>query len=380
MKQKLYTSIGLMSGTSMDGVDISIIQSDGQYQFHNILDEYFEYDVELQAELIRLRNLVLGENDLFKYSKELGNLERKITVFHAEKINQILLKYKHEIDLIGFHGQTIFHEPQKKITKQLGDGKLLSQLLKKKVIYDFRQKDIENEGQGAPLTPIFHYLISNIVNEKFKTGFPLGFINIGGITNLTKIISISNNLQDNIIAYDIGPGNCLIDDWVRKNSNKKFDESGNISKAGKIDQLITNQIIENFNIDTYSKSLDIKDFDNSFARGLSFENGCTTITNFTGYLIAKGIENVGADSKIKYLISGGGRKNISLIDCIKENLNNKDNFILDNIDNYGFNGDFIESQAFGYLAIRSFLNLPISFPSTTGCKKPTLGGKLVENF
>ena len=380
MKQKLYTSIGLMSGTSMDGVDISIIQSDGQYQFHNILDEYFEYDVELQAELIRLRNLVLGENDLFKYSKDLGNLERKITVFHAEKINQILTKYKHEIDLIGFHGQTILNEPQKKITKQLGEGKLLSQLLKKKVIYNFRQKDIENDGQGAPLTPIFHYLISNIVNEKFKTGFPIGFINIGGITNLTKIISISNNLEDNIIAYDIGPGNCLIDDWVRKNSNKKFDESGNISKAGKIDQLITNQIIENFNIDTYSKSLDIKDFDNSFARGLSFENGCTTITNFTGYLIAKGIENVGADSKIKYLISGGGRKNISLIDRIKENLNNKDNFILDNIDNYGFNGDFIESQAFGYLAIRSFLNLPISFPSTTGCKKPTLGGKLVENF
>ena len=380
MKQKLYTSIGLMSGTSMDGVDISIIQSDGQYQFHNILDEYFEYDVELQAELIRLRNLVLGENDLFKYSKELGNLERKITVFHAEKINQILTKYKHEIDLIGFHGQTIFHEPQKKITKQLGDGKLLSQLLKKKVVYDFRQKDIENDGQGAPLTPIFHYLISNIVNKKFKTGFPIGFINIGGITNLTKIISISNNLEDNIIAYDIGPGNCLIDDWVRKNSNKKFDESGNISKAGKIDQLITNQIIENFNIDTYSKSLDIKDFDNSFARGLTFENGCSTITNFTGYLIAKGIENIGTDSKIKYLISGGGRKNIALIDCIKDNLNNKNNFVLDNIDKYGFNGDFIESQAFGYLAIRSFLNLPISFPNTTGCAKPTVGGKLVKHF
>ena len=380
MKQKLYTSIGLMSGTSMDGVDISIIQSDGQYQFYNILDKYFEYDVDLQAELIRLRNLVLSENDLFKYSKELGNLERKITVFHAEKINQILLKYKHEIDLIGFHGQTIFHEPQKKITKQLGDGKLLSQLLKKKVIYDFRQKDIENEGQGAPLTPIFHYLISNIVNEKFNTGFPIGFINIGGITNLTKIISISSNFEDNITAYDIGPGNCLIDDWVRKNSNKKFDENGNISKAGKIDQLITNQIIENFNIDTYSKSLDIKDFDNSFARGLTFENGCSTITNFTGYLIAKGIENIGTDSKIKYLISGGGRKNIALIDCIKDNLNNKNNFVLDDIDKYGFNGDFIESQAFGYLAIRSFLNLPISFPNTTGCAKPTVGGKLVKHF
>ncbi len=380
MKQKLYTSIGLMSGTSMDGVDISIIQSDGQYEFHNILDEYFEYDADLQAELIRLRNLVLNQNDLLKNSEELVNLERKITVFHAEKINDILLEYKNEIDLIGFHGQTIFHNPQKKITKQLGDGNLLSQLLKKKVVYDFRQKDIENGGQGAPLTPIFHYLLSNIINEKFKTGFPIGFINIGGITNLTNIKSKSSNLEENIAAFDLGPGNCLIDDWVRKNSNKKFDENGNFSKAGKIDQLITNQIIDNFKIDSYSKSLDVKDFDNSFARGLSFENGCSTITNFTGYLIAKGIENTATDNKIKYLISGGGRKNIALLDYIKDNLDNKNNYVLDNIDKYGFNGDHIESQAFGYLAIRSFLNLPISFPATTGCKEPSIGGKLVENF
>jgi len=380
MKNKLYTSIGLMSGTSMDGVDISIIQSDGQYEFYNILDDYFEYDVDLQEQLISLRKIVVNQNDLLKKSRELGILERKITVFHAEKINQVLSKYKHQIDLIGFHGQTIFHDPQKKITKQLGDGKLLSQLLKKKVVYDFRQKDIENNGQGAPLTPIFHYLISNIINEKFKIGFPLGFINIGGITNLTKIKTISSNFEENIDAFDVGPGNCLIDDWVRKNSNKKFDENGNISKTGKIDQLITNQIIENFKIETYSKSLDIKDFDNSFARGLSFENGCSTITNFTGYLIAKGIENLSNNSKLKYLICGGGRKNNALIDCIKDNLNNKNNFILESIDKYGFNGDYIESQAFGYLAIRSFLNLPISFPNTTGCTSPTVGGKLVKNF
>ena len=380
MKQKLYTSIGLMSGTSMDGVDISIIQSDGQYEFNNILNEYFEYDIGLREQLIRLRNLILSKNDLEKNSEELVNLERKITIFHAERINQILLKYKKEIDLIGFHGQTIFHDPQQKISKQLGDGKLLSQLLKKKVVYDFRQKDIENNGQGAPLTPIFHYLLSNIIDEKFKTGFPIGFINIGGITNITRIKTYSNNPQNSITAFDVGPGNCLIDDWVRKNSNKKFDENGNISKAGKIDYLITNQIIENFNIENYSKSLDIKDFDNSFARGLTFENGCATITNFTGYLIAKGIENIDANQKIKYLISGGGRKNLALIDCIKNNLNNRNNFILDSIDNYDLNGDYIESQAFGYLAIRSFLNLPISFPNTTGCEMPTVGGILAKNF
>ncbi len=380
MKQKLYTSIGLMSGTSMDGVDISIIQSDGQYEFNNILNEYFEYDIGLREQLIKLRNLILSKNDLKKNTEELVNLERKITIFHAERINQILLKYRKEIDLIGFHGQTIFHDPQQKISKQLGDGKLLSQLLKKKVVYDFRQKDIENNGQGAPLTPIFHYLLSNIIDEKFKTGFPICFINIGGITNITRIKTNSNNPQNNITAFDVGPGNCLIDDWVRKNSNKRFDENGNISKSGKIDYLITNQIIENFNIENYSKSLDIKDFDNSFARGLTFENGCATITNFTGYLIAKGIENIDANRKIKYLISGGGRKNLALIDCIKNNLNNRNNFILDNIDKYDLNGDYIESQAFGYLAIRSFLNLPISFPNTTGCEIPTVGGKLVKNF
>ena len=369
-----------MSGTSMDGVDMSIIQSDGLYEFYNILDEYFEYDIDLQEDLIRLRNLVLSPNDLLKNSSELSNLERKITLFHAEKINQILLNYKKDIDLIGFHGQTIFHNPKKKITKQLGDGKLLSQLLKKKVVYDFRKNDIENNGQGAPLTPIFHYVLSNIINDKYKTGFPIGFINIGGITNFTKVESISNNLEENISACDIGPGNCLIDDWVRKNSKRKFDKDGNIAKAGKIDQLITNQVIENFNIDTYSQSLDVKDFDNSFARGLSFENGCSTITNFTGYLIAKGIENISTNNKFKYLISGGGRKNPYLMRCIKENLNNKNNITFNNIDDYGFNGDYVESQAFAYLAIRSFLNLPISFPNTTQCRRPVVGGKLVKNF
>ena len=114
--------------------------------------------------------------------------------------------------------------------------------------------------------------------------------------------------------------------------------------------------------------------------GLSFENGCSTITNFTGYLIAKGIESMSNNIKIKYLICGGGRKNNSLINCIKNNLNNKNNFILENIDKYGFNGDYIESQAFGYLAIKSFLNLPISFPNTTGCASPTVGGIVVKNF
>ena len=310
------------------------------------------------------------------------DLEQKITLFHSKIVNEIAKKYHEQIDFVGFHGQTIFHDPAKKISKQLGEGNLLSQLVKKKIIYDFRQEDLKNSGQGAPLTPIFHSLLPKSINEKYQINFPICFINIGGISNITKIINQDNKIEESLEAFDSGPGNCLIDEWVRKNYNKKFDHKGSIAQSGKVNQLILNQAIENFKIDSYEKSLDIKDFDISFIRGLTLEDGCSTITSFTAYLIAKGIEysNGSNDMPIKYLVCGGGRKNIFLIKCIKKYLSHKKNINLDLIDKYNLNGDYIESQAFGYLAIRSFLNLPISFPKTTGCIKPTVGGKLVKNF
>ena len=382
MKNKLYTAIGLMSGTSMDGVDASLIRSNGIDEFTNILDKYYEYDDSLHQELIDLRNLILVDEDLRKYSNRLSELEREITIFHSKVVNEISLKYNDEIDFIGFHGQTIFHNPEKKITKQLGEGNLLSQIVNKRVIYDFRQEDLKNNGQGAPLTPIFHHLLSQNINKKYKIEFPVCFINIGGISNITKISKKNEAVEENLEAFDLGPGNCLIDEWIRKNSNKNFDLGGSIAKSGKINQLILNQIIDNFKIESYEKSLDIKDFDISFARGLSLEDGCATITNFTAYLIAKGIEhsNLNGTKPIKYLVCGGGRKNSFLIQNIKDYLSNNKNISLDIIDKYSYDGDYVESQAFGYLAIRSFLNLPISFPKTTGCKTPTVGGKLVKNF
>ena len=382
MKNKLYTSIGLMSGTSMDGVDVSLIKSDGIDQFINVLDEYYEYDEGLYKELINIRNSVLKIYDLKKHSTELNEIEKKITFFHSKIINEISLKYNDEIDFIGFHGQTIFHNSDQKISKQLGDGNLMSQLTKKKVVYDFRQKDLINKGQGAPLTPIFHNLLSKNINIKHQVEFPICFINIGGISNITKIIKKDEKLEENLEAFDSGPGNCMIDEWVRKNSKNNFDQDGSIAKSGKINQLILNQAIDNFRMSSFEKSLDIKDFDISFARGLSLEDGCATITNFTAYLIAKGIEysNGNNDKNIKYLVCGGGRKNSFLIQSIKDYLSNKININLDLIDKYNFNGDYIESQAFGYLAIRSFLNLPTSYPKTTGCETPTVGGKLVKNF
>ena len=382
MKNKLYTVIGLMSGTSMDGVDVSLIRSDGLDQFVNILDEYYEYDASLHDQLVDLRNVIFNINDLEKYSQKLIELEREITLFHSKIVNEVSLKYKDEINFVGFHGQTIFHNPEMKISRQLGDGELMSQLIKKNVFYDFRQEDLKNNGQGAPLTPIFHNLLSKKINEKHQIDFPICFINIGGISNITKILKKNESSEENLEAFDSGPGNCMIDEWIRKNSKYKFDQNGSIAKAGKINQLTLNQAIDNFKIDSFEKSLDIKDFDISFLRGLSLEDGCATITNFTAYLIAKGIEysNNSNDKPIKYLICGGGRKNSFLIQNIEDYLSNKTNISIDLIDEYNFNGDYIESQAFGYLAIRSFLNLPISYPKTTGCKIPTTGGKLVKNF
>ncbi len=379
---KIYTALGLMSGTSMDGVDVSIIKSDGHCQFSNILDNYYEFDNKLRQKLLKLRYSISTKKDLIEFSKDLKVLERDLTIFHKEIIDQTSSKFSEKIDLLGFHGQTIFHDPEIKITKQLGDGNLLSQLTRKIVIYNFRQNDLKNGGQGAPLTPIFHNLLANIIYNKNKNEL-FDIMNIGGISNITKTIKNKEFSNSSIEAFDIGPGNCLIDSWVQKNSNKKYDKDGLIAKTGKINKLILNQAIENFRLNSYEKSLDIKDFDISFAKGLSLEDGCATITNFTAYLISEGIRFINNDNLNdckKILVCGGGRKNVTLMETIKEYLNDYKGLKIDLIDKFNFDGDFTESQAFGYLAIRSYLGLPISFPNTTRCKKPSLGGELVRNF
>ena len=170
---KIYTALGLMSGTSMDGVDASIIQSDGYSKFVNILDKYNKFDNKLYKKLVDLRNRIASKSDLQVFSEDLNNLERELTIFHSEFVKKIVEEYNGEINFVGFHGQTIFHDPKNKTTKQLGDGKLLSQLIKLPVVYDFRQNDLLNGGQGAPLTPIFHNLIANIIlkenPDKFST-------------------------------------------------------------------------------------------------------------------------------------------------------------------------------------------------------------------
>ena len=374
--EKFYTSLGLMSGTSMDGIDASIIRSDGENEYESTFDEFFEYDQALYKDLVNLRNKINSANDIIVNSELVSEIERKITLYHAEICNKIINKSDHEVDLIGFHGQTIFHDASQKISKQLGDGSLLSNLLKKDVIYNFRANDIANGGQGAPLAPIFHNLIIN----KNKIELPVFILNIGGIANITIITS---NKNDDLISYDIGPGNCLLDEWVRKHTSYRYDLNGKAASIGKIDEIILNQATENFENINKNKNLsfDIKDFDLSFVRGLSYEDGLSTLTKFTSEIICDSIiKNAKKDktNKINLLVCGGGRKNLTLIENIRNKLPN--NINLDLIDDYNINGDFIESQAFAYLAIRSLLKKEISFVKTTNVKKSCTGGILVKNY
>ena len=364
---KRYYSLGLMSGTSMDGVDASIINSDGELKYKVISNKYFQYNEDLYGELTSLRDKINSSKDIKTLSNDLESVEKEITTFHAKAVHEMIKESSVKIDFIGFHGQTIFHNPDEKISKQLGDGKLLSKLTKKVVVYDFRQNDLNNGGQGAPLSPVFHMLLKN----KYKLKLPLVILNIGGIANVTGI-----DLEGYMYSQDVGPGNCLIDQWIRQNSEKKYDDKGEIAKSGKINKIILNQALENFSYNNSLKSYDVKDFDTSFVRGLSLEDGAATLTKYTSEILQDYLKISFDGSNQNILITGGGRKNNFLVKSIEEKIN----IPIKLVDDFGIDGDFVESQAFAYLAVRSFLGLPISYPETTGCKEPCTGGVIVKNF
>ena len=368
-----YTSLGLMSGTSGDGVDASIIQSNGETKYEVIKDKYYEYDSDIYQDIHKLKEKIHSYNYLKILAKELKDLERKITLFHARVVEE--MKSDIQIDIVGFHGQTIYHNSQKRISNQLGDGRLLSQLTKKDLIFNFRQNDIQNGGEGAPLTPIFHQLIAT----KYKIDLPTCILNIGGISNITIIGKPTGKYG--FTSRDIGPGNCLIDSWIRKNSKYKYDKDGILASSGKRNDIIFEQAQELFanRANQSSLSFDTSDFDVSFARGLSLEDGAATLTDFTARVIGSALFSLlskVSDKLWKVVICGGGRKNNFLIEKIKKNT--LKNIVIKPIDDYGVDGDFVESQAFAFLAIRSLLKLPISFPETTGCTKPCTGGEFIK--
>ena len=403
---KIYTALGLMSGTSLDGIDASIIRSDGQSQYKSILDKYYKYSPEIPEMINKIKgklkdfSLTLNEKKTtltpeykkknYKELKELVEIaEREITILHAELANKIISDFGENVDFIGFHGQTIEHDPANSFTKQLGNANLLSSLTKKKVIYDFRKNDMINGGQGAPLAPIFHKQMI------YQLGFdlPITIMNLGGIANVTELWMAPENLytglQKRFIAHatDIGPGNCLLDLWIRNNSKYEYDNKGRLAEQGKIDHNILNNKLDTFlyhrgdTANLVYPSLDVNDFDVSFIKGLTIEDGAATLAEYTAEVIAfyfnnNSLYNSHKSDFKKILVCGGGRKNNFLMKSIQKKIKLE----LLNIDNFGINGDFVESQAFAYLAIRSFLKLPISFPDTTGCKEPITGGEIVKNF
>ena len=364
---KIYTALGFMTGTSGDGIDASIIKSDGKNEYEVLANRFYKYSSITSSEIHKLNESIQAPFDLSNFSEEIDRLDQNIALQHvkvAEEMKKIC-----DFDLIGFHGQTILHLPEEGISKQIGSAERLSLLTKKTVINNFRENDIANGGQGAPLAPIYHKLLI----EQNKINPPVTVLNIGGISNITTI-----NDKFEIFSSDIGPGNCLIDRWMRVNSDKAFDKDGLIARSGEVDKFILDQRIDLFKNHHIGKkkSFDTNDFwlilgiEKESQKNLTVENGVATLTEVTSEILSQNLKNK------NIYACGGGRKNKFLIESIEKKIEKK----IKLIDEIDIDGDFVESQAFAFLAIRSYLGLPISFPGTTGCKKPCTGGVIVKSF
>lgn len=361
---QIYSSLGMMSGTSFDGVDISIIETNGKDRVLLKKDIYYPYDKQIKLNIKNFKNRLLNNNITnISKSKSFLELSRIITLIHARSAKKIIEKYKKKIDIIGFHGVTVLHKPEIKQSLQLGNPELLASLLKTNVVFNFRQKDLDFGGQGAPLIPIYHKCLAN----KLKNKKPCMFINIGGISNFTLIS------KNKMYASDIGPGNCLLDQWIFLNTGKYFDENGKISERGKVDFNFVNNFMDRY--DYFVKkniSYDTSDFNISELRGMSLENGAATLSYLTGILIANIINQYKNINNIYF--GGGGRKNLFIMKIIQNNIIAN----IASLDKIKINSDFLESQAFAYIAVRSLLKLPITFKQTTGVKKNVSGGEIYK--
>ncbi len=361
-----FIALGLMSGTSLDGIDASIIKSDGENNLDIIDNKYFNYPQEFRKRLSSFILKINNKADIEKNISTYKSLERDLTLYHLKISKKIISENNLNIQLIGFHGQTIIHKPKDGYSIQMGDANLLSQELKEKVIYNFRANDIKNNGEGAPLTPIYHKLLIN----KFKINKPTLILNIGGISNYTYFFN------DTLAAKDIGPGNVLMDEYLKKTKGIDYDKNGDIASSGNINKDIINQFYEHELYNVQQKhSFDRNEFDFSFVKGLEFEDAVATLTYFTALIISQNIKK-NFDNEIEIILCGGGRRNSALVNHIKKLLKYK----IKLIDEFSVDGDFIESQAFAYLSIRSYLNKIISYPSTTNVLNPVTGGEIKINF
>jgi anhydro-N-acetylmuramic acid kinase len=364
----MLTAIGLMSGTSLDGIDAALIRTDGETL--ELTEHWLSrpYTNELRASL---RSCFGGKKE------NCPKAEHEMTLAHAEVVKELLQKAgmsPSQVDVVGFHGQTIQHRPDEGKTWQIGDGMLLAQLTGINVVNDFRSADMRAGGQGAPLVPLYHAALTKQLKK------PVAILNIGGVANVTYIGTAKDGSEE-ILAFDTGPGGAMLDDWILNHTGSRYDEGGRIALSGKIKGEILEALLEDaFFGQKPPKSLDRDRFAQVFmsqvSKGsdsdiqtLSLEDGAATLAAFTARAVYLGCKYFPEKPRHWY-VTGGGRFNLGIMTKLKEYLPGE----VDPIEVLGLNGDALEAQAFAFLAVRSLKKLPLSLPSTTGASHAVTGG------
>jgi anhydro-N-acetylmuramic acid kinase len=358
-------AIGLMSGTSMDGIDASLITTDGKESVRPIAFITHPYPAALQN---RIREAVALAQQLCAPAPQhtpFAELIQDLTHAHAKAVHALLHQAglcASAIALVGFHGQTLVHRPQQRWTWQAGDGALLARLTAISVISDFRSHDVAAGGQGAPLVPLYHEALV----RQAGLACPIGILNIGGVANLTYVGEAHNAL----LAFDTGPGNALLDDWMLKHTGVPLDAGGRVAALGLVDQARLEAFCQHpYFQKPAPKSLDRHDFSLSLIEGLSLEDGAATLCAMTARSVGLAEQRLPKPVR-QWLVTGGGRHNTTLMGMLEQNLQAP----VAPVEQCGWHGDALEADAFAYLALRARAGLPLSLPATTGVPQPLSGG------
>jgi len=368
-------AIGLMSGTSMDGIDVAALETDGKTVAATGPSLSVPYEAafrrRIEAVLDTAKSIVKREDR----PGDLVALEREITLRHADAVRKFLEAAPSEWrkpDVIGFHGQTVLHRPHLGLTVQLGDGALLAKETGISVVHDMRANDMRHGGQGAPLVPAYHAALAHSLSEEFAGDFPVVFVNIGGISNITYVPR-----EGDPIAFDTGPGNTLIDQWVSREGGVPFDAGGAIASEGGVNRTIVERYLDNkFFEKSGPKSLDRNDFTLDLARGLELADGARTLAAVSAGAILKSGDHLPEKPEL-WIVCGGGRKNPHIVGDLRAGVEKKNAKVIV-AEDAALNGDTTEAEAWAYLAVRSVKNLPLTFPTTTGCSAPVTGGVLTK--
>jgi anhydro-N-acetylmuramic acid kinase len=362
----VLTVIGLMSGTSMDGIDVAMLKTDGETISAFGPARTFAYADSDRAVLAAAMEAAGALQDRNARPGPLAAAEHRVTQRHIKAVRQFLDETglaAGDVDLVGFHGQTVFHDPARRLTVQLGDGDSLSQALGIDVAWDFRAADVAAGGQGAPLASVYHQALA----RHARLDLPVAVLNIGGVANVTWIGA------DELIAFDTGPGNALIDDWMRKKADLDFDRNGGIARSGVLpndETLLTLMTDAYFEVPA-PKSLDRNHFSSKPIDHLNLADGAQVLVYFTVSSIARAPAWFPASPKA-WIVTGGGRHNGYMMEVLRWHLRTPVHIAED----IGLDGDAVEAQAFAYLAARTVTGKPITFPGTTGVGAPITGGRI----